>query len=312
LPDKKVILEATDSFSRLDLFIRESLNEMSRSQIEKLIKNQQVTLNGNVIVKKNQSIFPGDRIEITIHQQEKEIYRPSTTLDKLYEDDHIIIINKPTGFSVHPGAGEKTETILDLLLFEYPDLKNIPDTDRPGIVHRLDKETTGVLIIAKTLQAQRRLQKAFKRREVKKTYQALVKGKVRFRIGTINKSLMRNPRHRTKFMVDQTLVNQHAREAITQYRVVSSSSQYSWLKIFPKTGRTHQIRVHMAGIGHPVLGDRLYGDIHSFERLALHAYGIEFQHPVSGLTICCSTPLPRSFTRFIVQQFFLNPNTSHS
>lgn len=279
----------------------------SRSQIERWIKNKKVTLNGSVIHRKNQRITPGDRIEIDTTQAKERSRQPMPHLDKLFEDAHIIIISKPAGISVHPGAGERDHTILDMLLSEYPQLKAMPGTDRPGIVHRLDKGTSGILLLAKSVQCQKKLQKAFKHRQVKKTYHALVKGSVRLRVGTLNKTIMRNPRHRIKFMVDEHGVNPEAREALTHYQVIFSSPRYSWLRLLPETGRTHQIRVHLAHAGHPVLGDHLYGDKRSFNRLALHAYSLQFQHPITDQTVTSYVPLPRSFARFICLNI-LNPN----
>jgi 23S rRNA pseudouridine1911/1915/1917 synthase len=283
------------------------LNVTSRSQIERWIKNKKVALNGSVILRKNHKICPGDTVVIDTFQSQEKVILPEPPLEKLFEDEHLLIIDKPAGITVHPGAGERNQTILDRLLFEYPQLKAIPDTDRPGIVHRLDKGTSGVLVLAKSLQCQKRLQKAFRNRQIKKIYQALVKGSVRLRIGTLDKPLMRNPRHRIKFMVDEQGINPQAREALTHYRVLFSSSRYSWLKLFPETGRTHQIRVHLAAAGHPVLGDHLYGDRRSFSRLALHAYSLTFQHPLTGHIITSTAPLPPLFRQFVCLNI-LNPN----
>jgi len=285
----------------LDHFLNESLPDISRSQIEKLIKGNRVTLNHQPVTRKNSEIVVGDIVDIELPQPDKKEYTPSFELKKLFEDQYVLIINKPAGVSVHKGAGEQQETILDVFHFFYPHVKEIADTDRPGIVHRLDKETSGILILAKDLISMKRLQQQFKRREIKKTYLALVSGGMRYRSGTIDAPIVRSPRNRTRYIVtdwDQKLA-ENAREAITDYFVVREYQNFSFVRLMPRTGRTHQLRVHLSHYGNPILGDRVYGKGTSFERLALHAYGIEFHHPITGHLIMSYSPLPFLFREFL-------------
>lgn len=301
--------KSNKSYARLDHFLNESLPEISRTQIGKLIKENRVRLNDKPVSRKNTEILPEDVVEIEIPQPETKEFTPSFELKKLYEDDYIVIIDKPSGVSVHVGAGEYQETILDVFGFHYPEIKEIENTDRPGIVHRLDKDTSGILLLARDTRSMKRLQKQFKRREVKKTYLALVSGGVRFRSGTIDAPIVRSPRNRTKFIVTS---KEHesaegAREAVTEYSVVREYEDFSFVRLMPHTGRTHQLRVHFSHLGNPILGDRMYGKESSFERLALHAYSIEFRHPITGHLITAFSPFPPVFRNFIKNAYHIFP-----
>lgn len=258
-------------------------------------------MNDKPVARKNIEILPGNEVEIEIPQPETKEYTPSFELKKLFEDDHILIIDKPAGVSVHVGAGEYQETILDVFGFHYPRIREIEGTDRPGIVHRLDKDTSGILLLARDTRSMRRLQKQFKRREVKKTYLALVSGSIRFRSGTIDAPIVRSPRNRTKFIVidREHQLAESAREAVTEYYVIREYENFSFVRLMPHTGRTHQLRVHLSHLGNPILGDRVYGKESSFERLALHAYGIEFYHPITDHLIMSFSPLPSVFRDFL-------------
>jgi 23S rRNA pseudouridine1911/1915/1917 synthase len=293
--------KANKGYSRLDHFLNESLPDISRSQIEKLIKGNRIKLNHQPVTRKNREIVFGDIVDIELPQPEKKEYTPSFELKKLFEDQYILIIDKPAGVSVHKGAGEQQETILDVFHSFYPQVKEIEGTDRPGIVHRLDKETSGILILAKDLISMKRLQKQFKRREIKKTYLALVSGRMRYRSGTIDAPIVRSPRNRTRYIVidwDHKLAK-NAREAITDYFVVREYQNFSFVRLMPRTGRTHQLRVHLSHYGNPILGDRVYGKGTSFERLALHAYGIKFFHPITKHLIMSYSPFPFIFREFL-------------
>ncbi len=293
--------KANKSYARLDHFLNESLPDISRTQIGKLIKDNRVSLNDKPVARKNTEILVGDEVEIEIPQPEVKEYTPSFELKKLFEDDHILIIDKPAGVSVHVGAGEYQETILDVFGFHYPQIGEIEDTDRPGIVHRLDKDTSGILLLAKDTRSMRRLQKQFKRRDVKKTYLALVSGGVRFRSGTVDAPIVRSPRNRTRFIVidREHELAEGAREAVTEYSVVREYGDFSFVRLIPHTGRTHQLRVHFSHLGNPILGDRVYGKESSFERLALHAYSIEFRHPITDHSIMSFSPFPSVFRDFL-------------
>lgn len=288
----------------MDHFLNESLPGISRSKIEKLIKGNRVTLNNQTVTRKNSEIVAGDIVDIEFPQPDKKEYTPSFELKKLFEDQYLLIIDKPAGVSVHKGAGEQQETILDVFGYFYPGIMEIEGTDRPGIVHRLDKETSGILILAKDTISMKRLQKQFKQREIKKTYLALVSGRMRYRSGTIDAPIVRSPRNRTRYIVtdwDHKLA-ENAREAITNYFVIREYQNFSFVRLMPRTGRTHQLRVHLSHHGSPILGDRVYGKGTTFERLALHAYGIEFFHPITGHVIMSYSPFPFLFREFLKKE----------
>jgi 23S rRNA pseudouridine1911/1915/1917 synthase len=309
MSQKHFSLKAKAPYTRIDHFLNELITSLSRSQIAKLIKDNHIKLNGRTVKKKNLPIIPGDIVEVEIEIREAEAeaatYRPSLSLDaiKLYEDDYLLIIDKPRGISMHPGSGAREETILDVFRYHYPRMEGIETgaDERPGIVHRLDKETSGVVILAKDQVTMKRLQKQFKRRQVKKTYMALVSGSPRYRNGTIDVPLARSQRNRTRFRAARAGDERAgaAREAVTHYTVIRQYSDFSLVKAFPLTGRTHQIRVHFAHLGNPILGDPVYGKAHTFERLALHAYSIEFYHPVTNQKIISYSPFPGVFREFI-------------
>jgi 23S rRNA pseudouridine1911/1915/1917 synthase len=299
--------KAKKDYPRLDHFLNEVLENISRSRVAKLIKAGHIKLNHQLVSKKNIHIRVGDIVELELAEPEPKDhqYQPSIELNKLFEDDYLLIIDKPRGISVHPGSGKHGETILDIFRYYYPQVEEIKETDRPGIVHRLDKDTSGVLLLAKDLITMKRLQKQFKRREVKKTYLALVHGQVRYRNGTIDAPIGRSPRHRTRYKVieggssDPESVK--AREAITEFSVIRQYQDFSLVKLFPLTGRTHQIRVHLSYYGNPILGDPIYGKGHTFERLALHAYSLEFTHPITGNLIYSYSVFPEVFRNFLQQ-----------
>lgn len=293
----KRIFKAKYSVPRLDHFLRDSINTISRSRIERAIIGGNVKINGVKCIRKNNDVNIGDKIEIILPQVTEEIIDNNEfSFSKLYEDDHILVINKPPGISVHKGAGVREVTISDHFRLLYPELDIPGDEDRPGIVHRLDKGTSGVMVLAKSAKALLSLQKQFKKRKINKMYCAILKGKLRFRNGTVDVPLIRNPRDRKKFMADQGDLSGISRDALTKYktRFQFKNSSYAFIKLH--TGRTHQIRVHMSYLGNPVLGDELYGHKTGFSRLALHAYSIQFVHPVNrSITITSFAPVPVEF-----------------
>lgn len=299
--------KAQKAYSRLDHFLCEILKNISRSRLAKLIKDGHVKLNNQLVSKKNIHIRVGDILDLELEEPEPKNhqYQPSIILKKLFEDDYLLIIDKPGGIPVHPGSGEYSETILDIFRYYYPRVEEMKETVRPGIVHRLDKDTSGVLLLAKDFITMKRLQKQFKRREVKKTYLALVHGQIRFINGTIDAPITRDPRHRTRFKVvrpgELSMEMTNIREAITKYSVIRQYRDFAFLKVFPLTGRTHQIRVHLSFYGNPILGDPVYGKGFTFKRLALHAYCLEFTHPITGNLICSYSVLPEVFRGFLRQ-----------
>lgn len=301
---KKLTFSVKEYWERIDHYLTAVLQSLSRSRIEKLIKNRQVTLNGAVLLRKSQDIFPGDRIVVEIVSQEQSVYSPSRPLQKLFEDEWLLVIDKPSGLTVHPGAGEKQETVLDIFRFHYPQISAMADQERPGIVHRLDKDTSGVLILAKSEEALERMQELFQEREMQKTYLALVKGRLRFLNGTIDLPLGRSLKHRARFEVVGE-DREDRRDAVTDFSVIRAFENFSYVRLMPHTGRTHQLRVHLAHFGNPVLGDILYGNRKQLElpRLGLHAYSIEFTHPFTGNGIRVTSPLPTDLRRYLTENF---------
>lgn len=292
----KRIFKAKYSVPRLDHFLRDSISSVSRSRIERAISEGNVKLNDVICKKKSSEINTGDKVEIILQPENREFTSSGFSFSKLYEDEHILIINKPPGISVHKGAGVREETISDHFKMQYPELDIPGDEDRPGIVHRLDKGTSGVMILAKTSKAYLSLQKQFKNREINKIYCAILKGRLRFRSGTVDMPLIRNPKDRRKFMTDQGDGSVNSRDALTKYktRFQFQNTSYAFIKLH--TGRTHQIRVHMSHLGNPVLGDDLYGKKAGFSRLALHAYSIQFSHPADrSIKITSFAPVPCQF-----------------
>jgi len=309
---KKLTFSVKEYWERIDHYLTTVLQSLSRSRIEKLIKNRQVTLNGTVLLKKSQEIFPGDRIVVEIVSAEQSVYAPSRPLQKLFEDEWLLVIDKPSGLTVHPGAGEKQETVLDIFRFHYPQISAMADQERPGIVHRLDKDTSGVLILAKSEEAQERMQALFQEREMQKTYLALVKGRLRFLNGTIDLPLGRSLKHRARFEVVGE-DREDRRDAVTDFSVIRAFEKFSYVRLMPHTGRTHQLRVHLAHFGNPVLGDILYGNRKQLDlpRLGLHAYAIEFTHPFTGNGVRVTSPLPADLRGYLTANFVASKKTKY-
>ena len=309
---KKHTFRVKENWERIDHYLTDALQSLSRSRIEKLILNRQVTLNGAVVIRKSQELIPGDRVVVEIVSEEKSVFLPSRPLQKLFEDEWLLVIDKPSGLTVHPGAGEKQETVLDIFRFHYPQINEMADQERPGIVHRLDKDTSGVLILAKSEEALEKMQGLFQEREMQKTYLALVRGRLRFRNGTIDLPLGRSLKHRARFEV----VNEDRadrREAVTDFSVIRAFEKFSYVRLMPHTGRTHQLRVHLAHFGNPVLGDILYGNRKQLElpRLGLHAYRIEFIHPFTGNGVRVTSPLPADLRRYLTENFVASEKTKY-
>ncbi len=292
--EKTVKLKAKLSYKRLDVFLNDIIIELSRSEISKIILNNKVTLNNKIVKKKNIPVEIDDIIEIIIAEKQNfsDNYIPKIELEKLYEDDYFIIINKPSGILVHPGSGRRNETIMDIFHYYYPKTINIPDSDRQGIVHRLDKDTTGILILAKDQNTMQLFQEKFKNREIQKTYTAIVHGKPRFLNGTLDFSIGRSKKSKTKFVVSD---DEEARDAITDYSLIKPFEKSALLELYPKTGRTHQLRVHMAHQKTPIIGDITYGKRDNEKNMFLHASKIEFIHPITNEKISVQCPLPIHF-----------------
>jgi 23S rRNA pseudouridine1911/1915/1917 synthase len=278
---------------RLDQFLARALPKFSRSRLQQLIREKFVTLNDSS-ARPRDLVRCGDRVKVNEPPPEKIDNQPEEIpLEVLYEDEDLIVINKPAGLVVHPGSGQREHTLVNALLHHFPKLSGIGGKERPGIVHRLDKETTGCLVVAKTDEAHRDLSAQFANRTVEKTYLALVAGKLRTMAGTIEEKIGRHPIDRQRM----STASRRGRAAKTDYRVVSSSEELSLVECRLHSGRTHQIRVHLQHLGHPVLGDKIYGKKHAdaFPRQMLHAWKLGFRHPRTQEWKNFEAPLPTDF-----------------
>jgi 23S rRNA pseudouridine1911/1915/1917 synthase len=283
--------------------------EISRTLIQGMIEKGEILLNGN-IVKVGHKVKTGDKIEIDLEKLEKESFieydkkipkAEKVKLDIIYEDDDILVVNKPAGMVVHPACGNYSGTLVNALL-NYPGFSkkfNEQEILRPGIVHRLDKDTSGVMLIAKTGKAHRKLSKQLKNRTVTKKYIAIVKGIVELDEGIIDAPISHDKKDRRKMAIDK----EEGKQAVTYYHVIKRNKQknFTVLEVRPKTGRTHQIRIHLLHIGHPILGDALYQGpkVESLPRQALHASSISFTHPTKNMPMEFCAQLPSVLKNFL-------------
>lgn len=279
---------------RLDTYIASKLNTLSRTMIQRLIENGEILVNGK-IKKISYKVQLGDILEINIPKpRETDIKAENIPLDIVYEDNDIIVVNKPKGMVVHPANGNLDGTLVNALMSICKDsLSGIGGEIRPGIVHRLDKDTSGLLIIAKNDTAHINMSNQIKNREVKKIYIALVRGIVGEDEATINMPIGRSTKDRKKMAV-----RKDGKEAITHFKVLKRYGKYTLLEIKIDTGRTHQIRVHLSEIGHPVIGDMVYSNGKNefgVEGQMLHAKSLNFKHPITGKEIHLEAELPNYF-----------------
>ena len=288
---------------RLDVFLNQQLSDYSRSAIQKLINGGMVRLNDNQS-HPSRKLHTGDRIEIILPQQiEARAVEPwDFPLEILYEDEHIAAINKPPHLVVHPGAGRSSHTLVHALLALFPQISSVGHPLRPGIVHRLDKETSGVLLIAKTQLAYLNLVQMFQSRNLEKQYRAVAYGAFQLQHGRIEKPLGRDLKNRKKISIRA----RKTREAVTLYHVLKQHGWCALLSVQILTGRTHQIRVHLSSEGHPIVGDGTYGggswekipdpvlrmDLKKAKFFGLHAYSLRFDHPIDQHRIYIEAPLP--------------------
>jgi 23S rRNA pseudouridine1911/1915/1917 synthase len=299
VPKKKFLVTALDGDSqRVDVFLSRKIKILSRAQIQSLIQASNVRVNKS-IVKSSYKLKQHDEVKVEFDLLSSDEIEPENIpLSVLYQDNHIIILDKPSGMVVHPGAGNKKHTLVNALLFHFPEIQTIGTSMRPGIVHRLDKATSGVMVVARIDEAYVELQRQFKEREVAKLYQGLVWGKMPGPKGEIVWPIGRHSQRRERISVK----TRSPRDAKTLYSVQRYFNEYTLLDIKPVTGRMHQIRVHLAASGHPVVGDTVYGRRQSKVkclRLFLHASFLVFSHPENGERVEFSSRLPQDLQDFL-------------
>ena len=286
------------SGTRLDVFLAKSIDEVSRSKAKRLIDDGMITVDGEK-AKAHHIVHRGETVEVTLPPPKEPSVEPEDIpLDIIHEDEKIIVINKASGMVVHPAAGNFSHTLVNALVGRDRRLSTGTHPLRPGIVHRLDKGTSGCLVVAKDDVTHSKLTALFASRDVEKEYRAIVAGNIRSDEGDIRTLIDRSRRDRKKMAV----ASDKGREAVTHYSVIQRYGAATYLSAFPRTGRTHQIRVHMAHLGHPILGDTQYGRGKTEKKLGLevprhmlHAYRIGFVHPGTGASIEFEAPLPEDF-----------------
>jgi 23S rRNA pseudouridine1911/1915/1917 synthase len=309
---KKIIITGGKASQRIDKFLKKEVffnEEITRGEIIRQIKEGRVLVNGKVI-KPSYVLKKGDKIELRIKNKElsgKKINLTPNSKVKLkiiYEDENIIVINKPAGLQVHPDFYEKNNTLTNALIAKFPEIKNVgEDLMRPGIIHRLDKDTSGVMIISRSQKAFGELKNKFKNREIEKKYLALVCGNLENKAGTIDKPIARSSNYKKQVIAGKK-TRTKIRPAVTEYRVIKEFDDYSLIEVSPKTGRMHQIRVHMNSIGHPIVGDKIYGKKFLFKKLKtgrqlLHAKSIKFD--LFSRSYEFKMEIPADFHRFLTE-----------
>ncbi|MBQ5591488.1 MAG: RluA family pseudouridine synthase [Clostridia bacterium] len=299
----EIIITVSDEFSsqRIDKALS-SLTDFTRSHIQRILENGEVTVNGKT-ASKGLRLTAGDEIRFTPPEPvEIEAKPENIPLDVVYEDSDLLVVNKPRGMVVHPAAGNYDGTLVNALLYHCGDsLSGINGVIRPGIVHRIDKDTSGLLIVAKNDFAHERLAEQIKEHSFKRQYRAVVHGGFKEPQGTVNAPIGRSPKDRKKMCVTE----RNSRSAVSHYEVLDSNGKFSYIRVTLETGRTHQIRVHMSHIGHPVAGDPVYGPKNGVTSLGgqcLHAGLIGFVHPRDGRYIELEADLPDYFTKFLKSQ----------
>ncbi|NBI42797.1 23S rRNA pseudouridine(1911/1915/1917) synthase RluD [[Haemophilus] felis] len=299
-------VELSQMGQRLDQTLAELFSDYSRSRLKTWIESDLVLLNGEIANIPRAKVYGGEHIEINVEIEDDTRFEPENLpLNIVYEDEHILVINKPKNFVVHPGAGNTSGTVLNALLYHYPQIAEVP---RAGIVHRLDKDTTGLMVIAKTIPAQTKLIRDLQKRKITREYEAVASG-VMTKGGMVDQPMARHPTKRT-----QMAVHPMGKPAVTHYRIMENFRDYTRLRLRLETGRTHQIRVHMAHIAHPLLGDQTYGGrprppknateefmtvMREFKRQALHAIMLRLEHPITGELMEWYAPLPEDFNTLI-------------
>ncbi|MDP2653775.1 MAG: RluA family pseudouridine synthase [Candidatus Omnitrophota bacterium] len=300
MPVQNITVGPEDASQRLDSYLARILADVpSRTYVKNLIDGGRVTVNGKK-VKAHYKISPGEKIIADLPDTEggfENIEPEEIPLDVFYEDDCLLVINKPVGMLVHPAPGVQTGTLVNALLFRCQNLSDANESFRPGIVHRLDRETSGLILVAKDNQTHAHLAGQFETHTIRKRYAAVVHGEINYDEGVVDAPVGRHPVHFDKKTVSY---EENAREAKTVYRVIRRGAGKTLVALFPESGRTHQLRVHMAHLGHPILGDDKYGKGDHFPRLALHAQGIGLVHPRTERDIEFFSPMPSEFRKVFI------------
>jgi 23S rRNA pseudouridine1911/1915/1917 synthase len=308
---RRITVSPEESGTRLDRVIAAHFPDFSRTRLQELIEERLALLNGKA-AKGSHKVRAGDVIEVVLRQRPMlQAEAESIPLDILYEDDDVLAVNKPAGMAVHAGAGNSHGTLVNALLGRGQSLSQSGDPLRPGIVHRLDKETSGIVLVAKNDFAHAKLSEAFRQRAIRKIYIALVQGEMKQERGRIELPIVRDPIHRTRMTTKHAALLPNARPALTDWRVLCRIDATSLLEVQLHTGRTHQIRVHFAALRRPVVGDTLYGaagQLHvgratlpSLGRNFLHAARIGFAQPRTGQSIQLTSPLPAELRSYLAR-----------
>ena len=302
---QEFLVPAEAQGERVDVFLTRQMPEWSRSQIQRLIRSELVWVGGRPAAKAGETLESGTRVAVQAERQELHALPEAVPLAIVYEDADLVVVDKPAGMVVHVGAGVKSGTLVNALLHHIRNLSSMGGDLRPGIVHRLDRMTSGLVIVAKNDFAHRQLSADFKARAVHKTYILLVHGRVAEEIGEIRRPVGRDPVRRVRMKAGGL----GAREAATRYRVARRFSRFTLLEAEPLTGRTHQLRVHFSALGHPIVGDTLYGapgrlhlgagECETLKRNFLHASALAFQHPRSHQTMRVQSALPPELKDFL-------------
>ena len=300
--NQSISLKVEENSLRLDSYLAQNLSDLSRSRVQQLIEQGHVKLNGDICKSKKNTVKQGDAITLEIPTAEPLELKPENIpLDILYEDEQILILNKPAGLVVHPAPGHPNGTLVNAVLAHCPNLPGIGGVQRPGIVHRLDKDTTGAIAIAKTEVAHHSLQAQLKAKTARREYLGVVYGATKQESGTINLPIGRHPKERKKMAV--VPVEKGGREAVTHWFIEERLGNYTLMHFQLETGRTHQIRVHSAQIGHPIVGDSVYGSGRSvgvnLPGQALHAWKLQLKHPLTNNLVEVVAPPPQVFSTLL-------------
>jgi 23S rRNA pseudouridine1911/1915/1917 synthase len=295
MPEERTItLQIRDAGERLDKAVADGIPELSRAATQRLIKGGQVIVNGRMS-KPSYRVEVGDEVVVSIPPEvPADIAPEQIALDVIYEDEYLLVVNKPADMVVHPSYGHQSGTLVNAVLARCPEAANVGGPERAGIVHRLDKDTSGLILIAKSEATHAALQRQFKRRQVRKTYLALVEDHPEPRQGLIDAPVGRDKRQRKQMAIVRS-----GREARTAYRVLELFDSHSLVELQPETGRTHQLRVHLAWLGYPVVGDKVYG--YRKQRMLkhrhfLHAHKLELKHPITETPLSLTAALPEDLT----------------